>query len=133
VFQHLKAGFVAYLILTGLEALRYRGRIAAWEGFLYARLQTALFLPWVILLVWYIVPATLGQLSIPLEIVWANVSLLLAVGLTLLGERSWETATYSRAHQGLLWGLIVLSAALYVRFTFGPLPWADVFVEPNWR
>ena len=121
-FQHLKAAFFAYLILTGVEYLAFRTRIADRVAFMYARLQAALFMPWLIVLVWYIAPATVGQLPIPLEIVWANISVLLVAFTVLVFERSWETSTYSSALKRLIGVLLLLSLLLYVRFTSGPLP-----------
>lgn len=133
VFQHFKAAFFAYLITAGLEYWINHKRITGREAFLYSRLQSALFIPWLVFLIWYIAPAFGLRFSVPLEIVWANFSLLLVVVCVLIFERGWETAALNRAQKTVIWALIVLSSALFVRFTFGPLPWADVFVAPDWR
>lgn len=133
VFQHFKAAFFAYLITAGLEYWFNRKRISDREGFLYSRLQSALFIPWVIFLIWYIAPALGLRFSIPLEIVWANFSLLVVAVCVLILERSWETAAVTRAQKTVIWALVALSAVLFVRFTFGPMPWTDVFIEPDWR
>lgn len=131
-FQHYKHGFFAYLLTGGIEYLLFRRRITDRQAFWYSRLTMALFVPWLIFLIWYIVPATAGQLPVPLEIGWANVAVFLVGICAVLLERDWETAAKSRSGRMVLWVLLLLSVALFLRFTYGPLPWADVFVEPEW-
>ncbi|RPI82383.1 MAG: hypothetical protein EHM41_18495 [Chloroflexi bacterium] len=132
-YQHYKLGFFAYLITCGIEYLMYRKRIIDRQSFLYSRLAVSLFLPWIIFLVWYIAPAAVGQMPVPLEIVWANLAVLL-VGLCAVSlETGWVTAVFTRPSRIVIWVLLFLTIALFLRFTFGPLPWADVFLEPDWR
>lgn len=132
-FQHYKAGFYAYLIVCLAEVVLYRRRIGDRETFLYSRMAATIFLPWIIFLLWYIAPAVIGRWpNNALEIVWANV-ITLAVGLgTVVFERGLAQMPYSRTLKGMLIGLFAVSILLYTVFTFR-LPWADVFVEPDWR
>lgn len=132
-FQHYKMGFFAYLITSGIEYWLFRKKIAARQSFLYSRLTSVLFLPWIIFLVWYIAAAVVGQMPVTLEIIWANLVVLLVGLFSVTLERGWEKAVFPRSSRIVIWVLLFLSIALFLRFTFGPLPWADVFVEPDWR
>ena len=132
-FQHYKAGFFAYLIVNLFEYLLLRKRIQSKEHFVYSRLLSTIFLPWVMFLLWYTGPAIFDRLpNIPLEILYANLITLLVGVSTVILERSYESATPSRAAWWVLIVLFVISIGLFVVFTYR-LPWADVFAEPDWR
>ncbi len=132
-FQHYKAGFYAYLIVCLGEAVWRGPRLADGAGFLYPRLTAAVFLPWLIFLLWYIAPALIGRWpNVTYEIIWANV-ITLAVGLaTVVLESGLMQMPYSRTLKGIVIALFGVSILLYTVFTFR-LPWADVFVEPDWH
>ena len=133
-FQHYKATFFAFLIVDGIEWLVYRKRITDGQGFWYGRLLTAVIAPWIVFLLWYIAPALYGQFPATwMEIVYANLITLLATVVTLTLERGFLTMTFSRELKMVVWGLALVALLLYMVFTFSHLPWADVFVEPQWR
>lgn len=132
-FQHYKAGFFAYLLANLVEYGMWRRQIPSWETWLFSRLAATIFLPWLMFLVWYIAPAVYGRWDYQLfEIIYANVVTLIVGFLVAAFERDWEQIKYSVTLQNILLVLFVVSIALYLIFTF-KLPWADVFVEPNWR
>ncbi|WKZ50421.1 MAG: hypothetical protein QY329_13255 [Anaerolineales bacterium] len=41
--------------------------------------------------------------------------------------------SFCKVIKAALWILFLLSIAHYLIFTFVKLPWADVFVEPDWK
>ena len=132
-FQHYKEGFYSYLIVNLVEYLVHRKQVQDRVSYVYSRLFATIILPWVIFLLWYIAPAVVGRWPNNVyEIVYANVITLLVGAVTVLLERSLETATYQRAQKTVLIILFLASILLYFVFTY-QLPWADVFVEPNWR
>jgi hypothetical protein len=132
-FQHYKAAFFAFTLLGVIEYQIYRKRIDNRDGFLYSRMGTAIFAPWLIFLLWYVAPALYGEMpSIALEILYANVITILVGFAAITFERGFETMTYSQSLKTWLWVLFVVSIGLYVIFTY-KLPWADVFMEPDWR
>jgi hypothetical protein len=132
-FQHYKAGFFSYLLVNLVEYAWNRGRISDREGFVFSRMAATVFLPWIIFLLWYIAPALIGRWSNnTAEIVYANVITFLVGVFTVVLEGGFEKMPIRRSIKVVLITLFVVSIVLYIVFTFR-LPWADVFVEPDWR
>ncbi len=131
-FQHYKATFFAYLIISLVEYLIFRKRVSERQPYWYARLLAAIFAPWMVFLIWYGMAALAGRLSLPLEIIWGNVATLLVGILAATFERGFEQISYGRPLQASIWALFVLSLIVYIVLTFR-LPWADVFTEPAWQ
>jgi hypothetical protein len=132
-FQHYKAGFVAYLITCAIEYAFVRKHISNVSSYLFSRLIAATFLPWFFFILWYIAPATIGRWSIrTLETVYANVITIVTGFFVANFELGLEQINFSRQLKFVVLVLFCVSILLYVSFTFN-LPWADVFVEPNWR
>lgn len=134
-FQHYKVTFFTMLILNGIEYLVYRKQIADLSGYWYIRLLVAVFAPWMVFLLWYLSPAIYGDKmpSIPLEIIYSNLMTILAGYFAITFERSFGAAKFSTSLKVITWILFFASLVLYMVFTFSHLPWADVFVEPDWR
>lgn len=133
VYQHCKATFFACLILAGIEYGLFRRRIFQRESYLYSRLSAAIFAPWIVISIWYLAPALYGQLPMLWEIIWANIATLAVCFSIVILERGFEQIRYFRALKIVLWALLSISISLFMIFTFGKLPWADVFIEPDWR
>lgn len=131
-FQHYKATFFAYLILSLVEYLIFRQRVRDRNSYWYARLTAAIFAPWMVFLLWYGMTALAGRLPLVLEIIWGNVATIVVGILAATFERGFEQITYSRPLQAAIWALFVISVIVYIILTFW-LPWADVFTEPEWR
>ena len=94
----------------------------------------ALFIPWVVFLLWYIAPAVYGQFPNQSgEIIYANVITILALVCAVILEAGFLRIPISRNLKIVIWGLLLVSLMLYMVFTFSHLPWADVFIEPNWK
>jgi hypothetical protein len=132
-FQHYKAGFFSYLIVNLVEYAWNHRKITDRESFIFSRLSATILLPWIIFLLWYIAPALIGRWpNNVLEIVYANV-ITFVVGLfTVILESGLESVPYNRSLKVVLVTLFLASIMIYIVFTFR-LPWADVFVEPDWR
>jgi hypothetical protein len=133
-FQHYKAVFFAFIIVDLIELLVYRLSVARDARFWNSRLLAAAFVPWLVFLLWYLAPAVHGRWpSEALEIIYANIITILAfIGAVIL-EGSFTQLADSRALRTVVWTLTLVSIVLYMTFTFSHLPWADVFVEPQWR
>jgi hypothetical protein len=132
-FQHYKSTFFAFLILNGIEYFIYRRQIVDWKGYSLSRLAATTFAPWVVFLLWYVSPAVHGRLpTIPVEIVYANLITLMVGYFVAILEEGLVQINYSKNLTFVVLILFVVSILLYVSFTFR-LPWADVFVEPDWR
>jgi len=132
-FQHFKAGFFSYLIVNLIEYIRFRQTIQNRNSFVYSRMMSTLFLPWIIFLLWYIAPAIIGRWpNNTYEIVYANVITFSTGFFTVILERGLEEIQYNKSLKAVILTLFCVSLLLYIVFTFR-LPWADVFVEPDWR
>jgi hypothetical protein len=132
-FQHYKGTFFAYLIISLIEFLIFRKQITNRSSFWYARLAAAIFAPWLVFLVWYLLPAIYGPLpNMGLEILWGNVATLLVGILAVQFERGFEQITYGRSLKTVIGTMFVVSILVYTILTF-KLPWADVFTEPDWK
>jgi hypothetical protein len=133
-FQHYKATFFCFLIANGIEYLVYRKRVSDLESFWYPRLLNTIFAPWVVFLLWYIAPAVYGKFpTVFLEILYANIITILVAVVVVMLEGSFLTMRLTRPVKIVILVLLVVSIGLYIIFTFSHLPWADVFVEPDWR
>lgn len=130
VFQHIKGVFYAYAIVNVVEYGLRRKAIEQRVAFTYARIFSTLIVPWVMSILWYMAPAYYGQIhSIPLEVLYANVIMLLTGIAIVIMERGFETIRYPRELKLLLVVLLVIAVSQYTLFTF-KLPWADVFAVP---
>ena len=132
-FQHYKAGFFSYLIVNLVEYAWNHRKITDRESFIFSRLSATIFLPWIIFLLWYIAPALIGRWPNNVyEIVYANIITFIVGVYAVILESGLESIPYNRSLKFVLVTLFLASILNYIVFTFR-LPWADVFVEPNWR
>ena len=132
-FQHFKAGFISYLIVNLIEYGVKRRAIADQDKFIYSRMTATIILPWIMFLLWYIAPAVYGPWpNNTCEIIYANIITILVGVFTVILEQGLETASFKKSQKTVLIVLFLVSIMLYIVFTYN-LPWADVFVEPDWR
>lgn len=133
-FQHYKAAFFAFLILALIEFLVYRRKITDRDRFWYPRLLSAVIAPWMVFMVWYFVPAVYGKLpGIVAEIIYSNISTAASGFLTVAFEKAFAQIKFNRTLKFIVLGLVLLMIIYSMIFTFHHLPWADVFIEPQWR
>ncbi|GAP21455.1 hypothetical protein [Leptolinea tardivitalis] len=126
--QHAKIGFLAYSLASVAEYFLWSTQISNPVSFLYSRVITSMVLPWVMFIVYYIAPAFYGKPmpTIPLEIIYANI-ILLIIGVILSSfEPGLEMINYSTRGEITLWVLWIIGFTEMVIFTFRP-PWADFF------
>lgn len=133
-FQHYKVSFFSWIIVSLGEYLWMSRKIQDRRVFLYSRLATATILPWFVFILWYLGVALFGRLpSIPLEIAYANVITIIVGIFANIFEQGISRITYPRELKTIILILFLASLVVYIVFTFGELPWADVFIEPNWK
>jgi hypothetical protein len=83
---------------------------------------------------WYLGPAVYGKMpSIFFEILYANIITLIVGIFGAIFEKGLSKIDYFRELKVLIIILFVTSLILYIVFTYIKLPWADVFIEPQWR
>ncbi len=130
-FQHIKMTFFAYLFVNLVEYFLRRKNIQDKESFIYTRILTTTFLPWVVFIVWYIAPAYYGPFSnVAIEILYANIALIISGFVILVIEHTIDGIAYQKLSKFVLLALFLISMSYYIIFTFR-LPWADVFADPT--
>ena len=73
----------------------------------------ALFIPWVVFLLWYIAPAVYGQFPTQLgEIIYANIVTILALICAVILEAGFLRIPFSRDMKVVVWGLLLVSVML---------------------
>lgn len=134
MFQHMKAVFFSYLLLTGIEyALTHRA-IHPLGRYAYSRLLGAVLMPLLMNIYYFTAAAYAGRLeSILLEIVFANLALLALSATTFLLEMYFEQSEPVRLLKWVIVLLFILTVTEFIIFNYR-LPWFDVFaIPPGWE
>ncbi|KUK13148.1 MAG: hypothetical protein H5T91_10525 [Synergistetes bacterium] len=130
VFQHLKMAFWAYILASIVERFskgRFNGTVVFW----YPKLLSAVMLPWITMILWYIVPAVYGKIEVLwVEVAWSILITYIAVIAVMVIERGIEAGKIDFSFKVVTFILFVVSVFLYVSFTY-KLPWIDVFIDPK--
>ncbi|RKY16220.1 MAG: hypothetical protein DRP63_05750 [Planctomycetota bacterium] len=132
VFQHLKMAFWGYALLSLIEFLLLKRRIkGSINNFVYSRMLSAVLVPWVILLTWYLLPAVLGKVeSLFFEVLWSVLVTYLSGLFVIRIERETEKIQFQVGTRVILCVLVAISIVLFVVFTYRQ-PWIDLFVNPE--
>ncbi|AEJ61755.1 hypothetical protein Spith_1492 [Spirochaeta thermophila DSM 6578] len=131
VFEHLKMVYWAYLFASLIEAAA-AGSLRRREtpGFWPSRFLSVVLAPWVVVLIWYVLPGFVGKVeSLAVELSWAF-AVTYVVGLVAgMLEHDLERLPWKGRTRLLLTALLVLGGFFFVFFSFST-PWIDVFVDP---
>ncbi|MDZ7393916.1 MAG: DUF6512 family protein [candidate division KSB1 bacterium] len=131
VFQHLKMAFWAYLVASVVEGVAGKRSVRDKAAFWYSRLASAVVVPWLVLLLWYVAPALVGRIEhMAVELLWATVVTYLSGIMGGMWDKHLERATPALGFRLCVIGLVIVSTVLYVRFTY-KLPWLGLFVDPR--
>lgn len=126
VFEHLKMGFWAYLFASAIEFFTLKKRGNFWSSRLFA----TMLVPWLILIVWYMVPAIYGKIeSLTIELMWAFAVVIISGIFARVVEKNLERLNVSSNFKIIVLVLLIVSIVFFVRFSFAK-PWIDVFVNP---
>jgi hypothetical protein len=133
VFQHMKISYFAYMLTNVIEMLIVRKKRKV-KNALAARLFSTTLFPCIMLLVFLLPPAIAGKVeSVLLEIILANIVLLVTCVMVILVERELDRIHLSTTFLIVSLLLFLISGFLYIIFTF-QLPWFDVFaIPPGWE
>ncbi len=131
VFQHLKMAFFSYLLASVIEYTYSKKKFKGFKVFFIPRLFVSIIIPWIIFLIWYLIPAIYGKFnSISAELIWAIVVTILSGILGVKIERELQDKEFSRSFTIIILLLGIISIFLYVSFTY-KLPWIDLFQNPE--
>ncbi len=127
IFQHLKMAFWAYILASLVEYPFFKDGQSFW----YPRLLAAVLVPWVIFVVYFLGPATIGRFgSSSLEVTWAIVVSYFSGLSGGLIERQLQQQKLAFSFKALIIFLFLASAFLYIAFTY-KRPWLDMFKTPD--
>lgn len=131
-FQHWKIGYYSYIILTFIEYLIFQNKIAI-EGkelFFYSHLFSAIILPWIIFMIWYIIPAIYGQISIFwVDVVYCILATIISILLVSFIEINLNKTHFDLSFKIIIWFLNIILIIEFTIFSFKK-PWVDVFADP---
>jgi len=131
IWQHLKIAFFSYFVLNLVEFVFRRRSIQNKSGFIFSRLFTTTIIAWFIFILWYTMAAFYGRLEILLlEIIFASIVTVLSGVVCATIELNIEDKHFTRKFKAFILIIFVISASLYVIFTY-KLPWIDMFVIPE--
>ncbi len=132
VFQHLKMAFWGYVLLTIVEYVLLRKQIKEKvKNFLYSRILSTVVIPWIIVLIWYLLPAIYGRAeSLILDVSWAIIITYLSGLFVAQIETETEKIQFSTKTGVILLILFAISVFLFSLFTY-KLPWIDLFIDPG--
>ncbi|MCX7795812.1 MAG: DUF6512 family protein [bacterium] len=128
VFQHLKMGFFAYLFTSLIEYRIIKRRFKG-NNFWYSRILATILVPWIIFLIWYLVPAIYGKVTLVLELSWALIVTYISGVFAGIIEKEVEKLKISLGFRTTVLALFIVSIFLFIWFTYR-LPWIDLFVDP---
>lgn len=133
VYQHMKIGFFAYIMLVVIEYLIIWKNINSINKFIYSRLFTASYYPLVMMVIFLLGPMVFGHFqSTAAEIIFANIALLLTSLSALVIESHVEGAKPLLGFKVVAILLFLVSLSQFIIFTFR-LPWFDIFaIPPGW-
>jgi hypothetical protein len=127
VFQHLKLAFWAYFLTNIIEYFLIKGKRNE-ENFWYKRLLSTVLIPWLIVIIWYILPGIIGPLeSLWLELSWSFFVTFFSALLVIEIERS--ITRISNEFKVVVSLLFLISIFFFIRFSFGT-PYLDIFQIP---
>ncbi len=131
VFEHLKMGFWSYLLVSTLEFLILKRKERSSNNFWMSRLISTIFIPWLIVVVWYLVPGIYGKVeSITLELVWAFIVVIVSAIIGIVLEKSTEKIKFGMGLKTIILVLLIICIFFFVRFSYSK-PWIDLFQNPE--
>ncbi|MEJ5229489.1 MAG: DUF6512 family protein [Pseudothermotoga sp.] len=129
VFEHIKMGFWAYLFVSIIEYFFVKRPLDS-RNFWYSRIFSAIFVPWSIIIIWYILPAIFGHVeSVVIELMWAFTVVFLSGLVGHLLEKNLERIAPTNSLRMVIILLFVVSVIFFVRFSFSK-PSIDLFANP---
>lgn len=136
VYQHLKLSLYAFLIITVIEFLVFRRKIVVRNSYLFSRLFSLVFIPWVTFILFFFTRVLYPlQFSDFWEIIAAQVSTYIAGVIVCLVEIEFNKNKFNKNTKIVILILLVLLVVEFTYFTFTQLyglsiPWHDVFANP---
>ncbi|WP_369019121.1 DUF6512 family protein [Thermatribacter velox] len=128
VFEHLKIGFYAYFFASIIEYFLMR-RKKLLSNFWTSRMFATIFVPWSIVIIWYLAPALIGKFGLQAELTWALTVTFLSGIIARQVEKALEFRELPTGFGLSVLVLFVVALVFFSVFTYQK-PWIDLFVDP---
>ncbi|MFW9825271.1 MAG: DUF6512 family protein [Candidatus Thorarchaeota archaeon] len=129
VYQHMKIAFYSYAILTLIEFVVFRKKIANKKNFVYSHLLSIILIPLITLILFLIGAMFYGERPFVVEILYAII-ITYASGLSIsVFEQEMQVLQFSKRFKLFILIIIVILIMEFTIFTFR-LPWHDIFADP---
>jgi hypothetical protein len=130
MFQHMKLGFYGYMCVSVLEyVISFKKQNKA-GNIIFSRILSTILVPWAIFILWYSVPALIGQamLSRILELIY-SIIIVLIVGIAV-GVLEWDLdqIIFSMTSRIFIVILFIILTFLFGAFSYN-LPQEGFFVS----
>lgn len=129
VFEHLKMGFYAYLLASIIEYFSIRRKHHPPLNFWTSRIFASLFLPWSIVIIWYLAPAVVGPLNTQADLAWGLTVTFLSGVTAKQVEKALEEEMLPAGFNLIAVILFLITLIFFLAFTYQK-PWIDLFVDP---
>jgi len=128
VFQHMKIGFYAWIVMSAVEMILVKPE--AKGDFIVSRLFGAIIAPCIFTMIWYLAAATIGRMPNDIaEIAWANLVILITGFFIESLEDQLGCRPLTKPFKIATIFLVFVAIFLFIRFT-GSVPWTDLFTPP---
>ena len=130
VFQHMKIGFFAFLMFIGIDYLIHRKKIENKTSFAFSRLLGLILIGWLLMFIWYMIPAIYNQeaSSLAIELSLAMIVTFVSGMIAMVFADNFEKFEYKLSFKVIIIVLVVILIIFYVVFSF-ITPWLDVFID----
>jgi len=130
VFQHMKIGFYSYAILTLIEYLAFKKKIADTTKFLFSRVFSMVLYPYLIFLFFLFTRVVYPwQMHFVIEIISAQIVVYISVLFLGFLEVEIVKLEFGKRLRVLSLILLVLLIIEFTAFSFY-LPWHDILANP---
>ncbi|MBY9008359.1 MAG: hypothetical protein KGD74_00675 [Candidatus Lokiarchaeota archaeon] len=130
VFQHMKIGFYAYIILTVIEFFIFKKKITNNTKFLFSRAFSMILYPYLIFLFFLFTRVVYPwQMHFVIEIISAQITVYISVLFLGFIEVDIMKLEFGKRLKVLLLILLVLLIIEFTAFSFY-LPWHDILANP---
>jgi hypothetical protein len=120
VFLHMKMLFVAYSVASLVEFFVSRDRIKSTSSFFARRAVIAVAYPWLAITFWFLAWAMNIKFSLPGELIFSNVTVLLGIYLALRMDEALDQVEFRPALKWMILLLYLTAVLVFVSFSLNP-------------
>lgn len=130
-WEHFKIGFYVYIIWTLIEYFAFKSKLDRRQEYLFGGLLGAIIIPWIIITIWYIMPALHGPFIYEWqEAVWSIIATYVCVLIVHTFHMVFAKLEFPLYLRIIIIAILIIMVMNYTIFSFQK-PWADIFAPPT--